>query len=564
MRTIRSTTIALLLALTLGALLAAPLAAQALRGEVRDSTSHRPIPGAVITLLDSAGTVVGRNISDERGAYRVAYTRPARAVRVVRIGFLPLELAFTDPLARAASLNVSMIPFSTTLASVRVTDKSNCPRRPDRAVAFAYWEQARAGLLNTVVARESHPMSVHRLGFERTMDGNSDKITRFLVWEDSAANSQTSFNAVRTARDFVTHGFSTLVRDTTLMYGPDADVLLDDAFASGYCFHLADPSKARPTEIGLAFAPPDHRAGRIDIDGILWLDTLARSLRDIEFKYIGLPRTTEKFRPGGTISFRSVANGVSFIDRWSLRRVDAMQDTTVSAIGSGLTMRDFLYATENGGELAHARWPDGPSWDAALGTLRIRALNSAGGPAAGAAIMLPGTPYHADADSSGAIVITDLLPGPYSVRINDPRAAKLGFTLPTKLVFDAARDSTHRATLTVPTAEEYVASLCLKDRQWLVNDSTFILGRVIDAAGKSVNDVKVTFAYWSDERLEWVFEKWNYTTGTDGVFQSCSAGYTPGTKVLMHMSRNGRNMPDIVRDVTNNLTIVLVRAKGAP
>ncbi|MGH7653413.1 MAG: carboxypeptidase-like regulatory domain-containing protein, partial [Gemmatimonadaceae bacterium] len=404
-----------------------------------------------------------------------------------------------------------------------------------------------------------HPMTVHRLGFERTFDGNTDDITKFLVSEDSATNSTTSFNAVHSARDFVSAGFSTVNPDsTTVVFGPDADVLLADAFASGYCFRVAPPSRARPTQIGLAFAPPYRQPGRVDIDGILWLDTLARSLRDIEFKYVGLPAGNDGYRPGGSISFHTMANGVSFIDRWYLRRVDALQDTLPD-----FTFRSFLYATENGGELAHAKWPDGQSWNASLGTLHIRAAWSTGKPAVGATVLLPGTPYRGTADSSGSILIGDLLPGPYSVRINDKHTEQLGFTLPTKLRFIAARDSVHQATLSVPTTEEYVAGLCQKSKQWGYDDSTFVLGRVVNSAGKAVADVRVTFAYWSTALNSWFFTKWYYTTGTDGVFELCSTLFTPGTKLLVRTSRDGRH-EDTVRDVSSNLTIVLVSKKSAP
>jgi hypothetical protein len=287
-------------------------------------------------------------------------------------------------------------------------------------------------------------------------------------------------------------------------------------------------------------------------------------LRDIEFKYVGLPAGTEGFRPGGSISFRTITNGVSFIDRWYLRRVDALQDTVPDAIGANLTVRTFLYATENGGELAHARWPDGQSWNASLGSLRIHAVRSTGQPAAGAAVLLPGTPYQATADSSGSIFIGDLLPGPYSVRINDARVAQLGFSLPTRLAFVAARDSLHQATLTVPTTEEYVAGLCQKSKQWENNDSTFILGHVVNAEGKSVANARVSFAYWSDVPNTWFFLKWYYTTGTDGVFELCSTLFTPGKKLLVRVSRDGHRLEDTVRDVTSNLTVVLVSTKETP
>src|ERR1035438_5019645 len=41
------------------------------------------------------------------------------------------------------------------LAAVRIQEKSGCPRRSDDAATFGLWEQARAGLLATVVAREA-------------------------------------------------------------------------------------------------------------------------------------------------------------------------------------------------------------------------------------------------------------------------------------------------------------------------------------------------------------------------------------------------------------------------
>lgn len=515
-------------------------------------------------LLDSSGTVLGRNITNEAGLFRVAYVRVARAMRVVRIGFLPREISVTDSLGRDRSFDVTMVPFRTTLASVRVTDKSSCPRRSDRATAFAFWEQARAGLLNTVVARETHPMSIHRLGFERTMDGNSAKITRFLVWEDSARKSETSFNAVHSARDFVKSGFSGGTADSVLTFGPDADVLLDDAFATGYCFRVAEPQRTRPRQVGLAFAAPDRQPGRVDIDGTLWSDTLARTLRDIEFRYVGVHGKVDGFRPGGMISFRTMANGVAFIDRWFLRRVDATQDTVLAVSGrsgDALELRDFLYATENGGEVANASWPDGQTWNAALSALRIRAVTSSGRPAIGASVMLPGTPCHGTSDSSGTILIRDLLPGPYALRIRDARIAELGFSLPTAISFVAARDSTHRTRLTVPSAEEYVAGLSQRNRQWEVNDSTFILGRVVTPAGRSIDDARVSFAIQMNIG-QWNWLQWYYRTGTDGLFQSCSRSFTPGQTVLIRISRAGFPALDIKRTITSNLTIVKVQVEA--
>src|ERR1019366_3921078 len=101
------------------------LAAQSLRGAVRDSAGHQPIAGAVVMLLDSSGTVLGRNISDERGQYRIALTSTARSARVVRIGFQPRAIPLPSPADRTAPFDVSMVPVSTMLTAVLVQERSD-------------------------------------------------------------------------------------------------------------------------------------------------------------------------------------------------------------------------------------------------------------------------------------------------------------------------------------------------------------------------------------------------------------------------------------------------------
>src|SRR4051812_30304227 len=68
---------------------ATPLAAQQLRGTVRDSASQAPIAGAVLVLLDSAGRALGRNITNERGQYALILSRGMQRMQVMRIGFRP-------------------------------------------------------------------------------------------------------------------------------------------------------------------------------------------------------------------------------------------------------------------------------------------------------------------------------------------------------------------------------------------------------------------------------------------------------------------------------------------
>jgi hypothetical protein len=371
-------------------------------------------------VLDSTGAVLTRSITDETGAYRLALAAAARAARVVRIGFEPRHLTIPRAALAEVALNISMLRASTMLAGVRVDGESRCPKRTDRDAALGLWEQARAGLLTTVVARESRRAAIRRFVFERTIDRNSDRVTRFVVQTDSTDNADRSFNSARSADDFVKWGFASDSGKVAALFGPDGDVLLDDAFASAYCFRVATPSKARPRQVGLAFSPADSKMHRIDIDGTLWIDTSARVLTDIEFRYVGLPGHTDRFNPGGRVSFRQMTNGVVLIDSWYLRGVATGLDTINSAITH---TRDYIFPRETGGVLARATWPDGQSWHASLATVRIHAVTAGGRPAAGTTVAFPGTPYRGTLDANGDATITDVLTGPYQLTF-DPQLAR--------------------------------------------------------------------------------------------------------------------------------------------
>src|SRR5262245_3978179 len=152
-----------LLALLLGSSTAG---AQQLRGVVRDSASQTPLPGVVLLLLDTSGRVSARSITSEDGGYLISLTPSIQRLRILRIGFRPRELAIPEMVDGSARLDVSMAAIPTLLTGVTVIDQPNCPRRPDRAAAFALWEQTKAALLATVVAREAAPATVLRLHYD--------------------------------------------------------------------------------------------------------------------------------------------------------------------------------------------------------------------------------------------------------------------------------------------------------------------------------------------------------------------------------------------------------------
>jgi hypothetical protein len=560
-RRVRCAAAVLLTAALTAVLCARSLAAQDLRGTVRDSVSGQPIPGAVFMLLDSSGAVLVRRITDENGRYAIVLTPTTRRARLVRIGFRPREISLPQTSGGTAALDVTMTAVSTMLATVRVRDESRCSHRSDRAAALGLWEQAREGLLATVVARETNTAFIRRLGFVRNFDGASNRVTTFMVREDSATGAVKSFNASHSAADFVQRGFVFDSAGVESLFGPDADVLLDDAFASGYCFRIADPADARPTQVGIAFEPVGYVRNRVDIEGTLWLDTAARALRDIEYRYLGLPGRTDAYHPGGRISFLEMHNGSVMIDRWVIRGVDSENDAPW-----GDPRRDsrfILHVTETGGELESARWPDGRTWHDALGTFQVSATTRTGAPAVHTLLALSDSPYAATTDSLGNAVIANLLPGPYSFVIVDRQVASLGISIPTSVKFIAERYSVVRAAVEVLSAADWVAGECVRVRQWEVGDSVFVLGRVLTTQGAPVRDAEVSFSVEAGPGL-WSRIKNFFTTGSDGVFQSCNEQYALGAPVKITVRRSGMKPLEVIQPLTTKLTTIIVRVPPNP
>ena len=557
-------------ALSLAAMASAAHAhAQELRGTVRDSASGGWVPGAVVTLLDSVGDVAARTMTNERGQFRaVLLGDGVRSVRIVRLGFRPRTARLPEPHDGVIHMDVVMASIPMSMQPVQVAAGPACPRRSDRTLALAVLEQARAGLLATVVARSDKPARMMRLRATRFTDGVSERILHQRVRIDSAGTTFGSFGAARDAAEFLRDGFTSDTAGMTRYYGPDAEVLLDDRFSAGYCFHLAGPVRARPNQIGLGFRPPNRRDGRIDVDGTLWIDTVARALVDIEFRYLGTDPRGEAVRPGGRISFRAMPNGVVVIDRWAIRTVAGQFDageqrepaspfSNVPAVAN----RSF-YGVEVLGELARATWEDGYTWLGPLGTLRARVVRPDGTPAAGAVVRLMDTDYAATADSNGNIGIPDLVPGPYAATTVNPELAKLGIEVDPPLEFVAARGWTIITHMTAQALRDFAEDLCRDDviKQLSGGEAptgAWLIGRASTTDGTPVADAKWTLRNRAAP-VERVLVN-NADVGSEGIFHYCRLRL--GDSVVIDVRAKGMTDTSVVIEVSRQPMIVSVAMK---
>ena len=554
-------------ALSLAMMLVLPPALRAqVAGMVRDSASQLPLPNTAVIVLDPAGRPVSRSVTDPQGRFRLATTPttgkgraapktvyPLR-LRVLRMGFRPKEIPLT-PASAGTYWDIGLVSFPIQLEEVAVVALT-CPQRPDRKQALGLLRQVRMSLLANVVARSQSSATMERLLFERRFEGASGRIASQTVRRRITSSTTEAFSAARSAAAFSRQGF---IEDSTGAHayvGPDAETLLDDAFAERYCFKVAPPDRARPLQVGLGFEPVDREDGRIDIIGTVWVDTLSRVLRDMDFHYVGLDPQTTALSPEGRLSFRELSNGVVIIDQWSLRLSTERRTagktlagrTPVVAATAGTTRER---PQEIGGEIARASWPDGYSWQAPLGTIRLRAVDGQGRPASGSVVQLLDTDYRATTDASGTFVLNDLLPGPYVASVRDPRLAALDVPSNTTVRLSAVRDSTVDARVVVESADDYVVKRCGYDAGILAGRGR-LLGRVMRADGQPAADARYTMR---DEFGTVMVESGR--ADADGFFTACQIPLNKSVTIDVWQGDKRTNASSRLTDPLTTLRVAL-------
>jgi hypothetical protein len=290
---------------------------QSIRGTAVERMD-RPVGGVVLVLLDSAGRVAARALTNDRGQFRLSPGAAGRyRVRTYRIGYHPV---LSDPVLLKADeeveqrIRLSSIPVS--LDTVRVASRGSCRALGESGEMVAtVWEQARIALTATQLTAGARTMRATNVRHHRTLDPTARRMLHeysvadsgFVIklWRSLSADSLRRFGYVHEGPD----GWKTY-------YAPDEAVLLSDEFVGDHCFRLANASDE--TLIGIAFEPSRDRSRIPDIRGTLWLDRKSSELRRMEFTYVNTgARGTED--AGGDIDYVRLRDGTWTIRRWNIR-----------------------------------------------------------------------------------------------------------------------------------------------------------------------------------------------------------------------------------------------------
>jgi hypothetical protein len=403
------------------------LASAQLRGVVVDGPTRAPIRGAVVSLMDAAGNTTARGITDGNGAFTLARSPQAVNARVIRIGYRPIDAALP---AQGTPLQVVMERIPPMLNAVHVTDNELCPGSADRGAAFQVWDQARAGLLATVVARELKPADARTLTYESRLAPNDERVQK-QTKRIGTGRTTRPFVASQTPIYFARHGY--ILEDTSMRIynAPDADVLLDESFATTHCFHVQAADADHQGQIGLAFNPAPGRDTLADVTGVIWIDASVPELRSLDFLYTALERAAMAMKTGGHLEFRTMPNGVAFVERWHLRlpafemlasarkAPSPTQDPFRPPLRRDRTDFRVHEIIEAGGLVLDAKWQDGAEYrDTAAvirGTVTQRRTNA---PIAHAIVTLVGTADSVLTDTTGQFAF-EVIPGKYGLSVAD-------------------------------------------------------------------------------------------------------------------------------------------------
>jgi len=483
-------------------LVSAPALAQTIRGDVVDATTHQPLEGSVVVLVDSAGVTVLSTLTSTDGRFVVHAPGSGRyALRIERIGYGSVT---TEPFAVAGDgevfrhVETSMVPI--TLDSIEVESGRRCVVRPgeDALETRRVWEQVRTALSATVETQRQRQLRFDTETWTQVLDGRS-----LAVRSEQRAAKRNTFLipfGSRPARELVEHGFIQSSDGGRYydFHAPTADVLLSDEFLDTHCFRLVDGEDETEGMIGLGFEPV-RRRDVADIQGTLWLDRRTSALRFAQMRYVARDSDVPTEGALARVEFEPLPGGRWIVSRWFIRMPQLVDERVpLGYTGSGVTRAVGSFNVE-GGEVMQIRDVSGQVLtSAARFALAGEVWDSlAGRPLAGATIVIEGTSRGVRVDSNGRFSLAGIAAGRYTLRAEHPRLDSLPPGARPRAEVEIVKDQPAIVKLGVPGLRTVVGAACpglwtaspgdaLPGVPWPAQGVALVSGTIVDPDGKPV------------------------------------------------------------------------------
>ncbi len=475
------------------------LQAQIVRGRVTQETSAAPVIGALVELVfaDSGDVRAASALSDGSGAFELRAPAPGRyRIGAKRIGVRRyLGAPFVLAVGETHNETIVLAQVEYRLPEVVVTASALCViSARDRSRVTALWDEARTALDATQISLRDRLFSAEVTRYVRDLDPKTRKVL-----------GETQSNV----RGVVTSPFNALPPDSlaalgywqrnadssVTYYGPDATVLLSDAFLDDHCFRPVEGTGNRRGLVGLAFAPVGGR--RVpDVNGTLWLDDKTFALQLVDFAYDRLVPGLDTAAIGGELHFAQLPNGAWLVRSWFLRvPVRGRSEQPLSTEGSApwilLRSTDYRLREEGGTVTTDAM-------RSAMRPARITGVvrdSSGSRPLAGADVTLGETPRSVRTDARGAFTFDSVTPGSATLAVHAAGYDALGIVAAEGSV-QLAEGVERNVTLTALDARALTMRLCKGEPAGWGRGT--ITGVVRDAStGAAVAGVRATATWQS-------------------------------------------------------------------
>ncbi len=368
--------------------------AQTIQGRVTDRTSGAPIAGVVVSAHDSLGATIARTVTDTGSGYRISIPRGVVRLQFRRIGFSPAQAGLRDTTGGRLDLTMSRLP--THLPPVKAVAMAQCDSKANTLEVLALWDQVRSGLLTSMVARESRAGYTSVLLYQSSLDGD-EELPRAVERVELPPGASGAFISGAEPSTLARDGY--VVREGLLnssYLGPDDRVLFDESFLTSHCFSF-EPSNGDSTTINIRFEP-GKGVRRVDINGVVRLRRNPLDLVAVEYSYVNVDRVSARAKPGGSIRFLQMPNGITMVGEWRIRSP----------------------ATITGALIEVMQWPDAPPFVARLATVSGVVTDVyTKRPLPKVPVRLDRTPFTATTDSLGRFDMVDVLPGIYQAAAGD-------------------------------------------------------------------------------------------------------------------------------------------------
>ena len=508
---------------------ALPLQGQTVvRGTLTEAGTGAPLEGAVVALVrPQADSSLTRVLSDASGAFSLIAPPGRWRVRAEVMGH---RTVYTDPF-ELESHPEHVVALSAPVEALALDDLDvtastrRCMVRPeDDGLATArLWDQVRRALENSAVGQERQVARYEAVLWERDLDPRTLEIER----ESAQVRRSVGPRPVTTAspRSLAEQGFVQSTDSGTYYFAPDEHVLLSDTFLEGHCFRLLDSAEDEEL-VGLAFEPVGG-SGRVDVDGVLWLDGQTQELRSLEYRYVNLELGVRTTALGGGLSFQRLPNGVWIPSKWYIR-MPRIEIRRTGAFGRERERQVLAGILELGGEISSVE--TGGVRLENLDRPRVQGIvfdSTRALPLAGARVFLIGTTHETVTGRDGRFVLT-ATEGDFFLSFEHQRLAALGLESPRTPV-SMRPSAVRQVRLYVPSVDRILVQECAPTAPGPV-----LTGVVRDSTGRALAGATVTLGWPASDRPG----RWRTASAeSDGSYVFCGAPV--GTAVVVRATRSG-------------------------